>query len=79
MVGLLGFCGTDKDPLGAITDISGTENDIVAAKWGEGWRIPTAEEFGVLVNNLDWTWTSSEGVFGYEVENPAHPDHQLRL
>lgn len=70
MVGLLGFCGTEKDPLGAITDISGTENDIVAAKWGEGWRIPTAEEFGVLVNNLDWTWTSSEGVFGYEVENP---------
>ena len=70
MVNLLGWCGTDKDPLKEITNIASTDYDIVAAKWGEGWRMPTAAEISTLVNNMIWTWTSSEGVYGYEVENP---------
>ena len=70
MVNLLGWCGTDKDPLAELDDIASTDYDIVAAKWGEGWRMPTAAEINTLVNNMTWTWTSSEGVYGYEVENP---------
>ena len=70
MVNLLGWCGTAKDPLVELPDIAKTDYDIVAAKWGEGWRMPTAAEINTLVNNMTWTWTSSEGVYGYEVENP---------
>lgn len=70
LVGLLGWCGTEKDPLSEVEDLSGGENDAVAAKWGEGWRLPTAEEVADLVDYAEWTWTSVEGVFGYKVEYP---------
>lgn len=70
MVNLLGWCGSAKDPLTDLDNIAKTDYDVVAAKWGEGWRMPTAEEISTLVNNMTWTWTSTEGVYGYQVENP---------
>ena len=69
IVPLSGWCGTDKDALKDIADISKTDYDVVAAKWGEGWRMPTAAEVGALLA-LDWEWTSSEGIYGYQVTNP---------
>ena len=71
MVKLIGWCGTDKDPLKGIASISNTANDVVKAKWGEGWRMPTAAEVYRLISANTWTWTSNEGVYGYNVENPT--------
>lgn len=70
IVPLLSWCGTDKDPLKGVADIKGTANDVIKAKWGEGWRMPTNAEVALIVDNLDWEWTSSEGVYGYKVSNP---------
>ena len=48
-------------------NISGTEYDVVRKKWGDGWRMPTMEEFEELLNNCTWEWTSINGVNGYKV------------
>ena len=44
-------------------------DDAARANWGGDWRIPTAEEFGELVNpdNCTWEWTTKDGVNGYKV------------
>lgn len=72
MVPFASWCGSDKDPLANVSSFSGNEDyDVVAARWGDGWRIPTAAEFATLVSSTVWTWTSSdEGTYGYKVENP---------
>ena len=74
IVSLSGWCGTDKDPLKDSLDITGTKFDVVAEKWGEGWRMPTAAEVNKLITKMDWEWTSSEGVYGYKVSNPNSGD-----
>lgn len=82
MVPLAGWCGVaDKDSLANIEYITPANDtlanvictskyDVVAAKWGNGWRMPTAAEINLIVNAMDWTWTSVEGVYGWEVKNP---------
>lgn len=74
MVPLSGWCGDPaKDSLAVKVDtlvqyISLSDYDVVAAKWGDGWRMPVKEEIQLLFS-LDWTWTSLEGVYGWEVKN----------
>ena len=72
MVPFASWCGTDNDPLAGVESISGDEEyDVVAARWGDGWRMPTAAEVATLAGSTVWTWTSSdEGTYGYKVENP---------
>ena len=41
------------------------EDDAAAANWGNGWRMPTKEEFEELFYNTDFTWTQQNGVNGY--------------
>lgn len=43
------------------------EDDIARALWGEDWRMPTAEEFEVLVYGCDWTPETLNGVDGCRV------------
>ena len=43
-------------------------DDAATANWGEAWRMPTKEEMTELINVGDWTWTTLNGVFGYEVK-----------
>ena len=40
------------------------EDDAATANWGEGWRMPTKEEFQELYNNTTVTWTQQNGVNG---------------
>ena len=42
-------------------------DDAASVYWGEYWRTPTQTEFKELVDNCVWTWTSKDGVNGYEV------------
>lgn len=74
MVPVVTWCGTDKDPLANAALISGEEDyDVVAARWGDGWRMPTVDEILTLASKTTWTWTASdEGTYGYKVENPSN-------
>ena len=40
------------------------EDDAATANWGNGWRMPTKEEFQELYNNTTVTWTQQGGVNG---------------
>ena len=51
-------------------DISGTEYDVAAANWGEGWRMPTKEEMQELIDFCTWEWTKQNGYKGYNVTGP---------
>ena len=42
-------------------------HDAATAHLGAPWRMPTDEEHDDLINNCDWTWTTKNGVNGYEV------------
>ena len=49
------------------SNISGTKYDVAHTKWGGSWRIPTEAEWKELVNECTWTWTTYNGVKGYNV------------
>ncbi len=40
------------------------EDDAATANWGEGWRMPTKEEWEELYNNTTVIWTTQNGVNG---------------
>ena len=42
-------------------------NDAAYNNWGGRWRLPTASEAEELANNCTWTWTSINGMNGYQV------------
>ena len=42
-------------------------HDAATAHLGAPWRMPTYAEFSALISNCDWTWTTTNGVNGYEV------------
>ena len=57
--GLNGFVDgkTELDP----------EDDAATANWGSEWCMPTSEQQDELRTQCTWTWTTSNGVNGYEV------------
>lgn len=56
--------------LSALENISGTEYDIATAKWGEGWKMPTKENWKELVDKCKWTREKAFFVDGYRVVGP---------
>ena len=55
----------------SMNDISGNaQYDAATANWGGSWRMPTKNELNELINNCTWTWTTQNGVNGYNVEGP---------
>ena len=46
------------------------EDDVAYVKWGGSWRMPTLDEQDELRNNCTWTWTTQNGVNGYNVTGP---------
>jgi uncharacterized protein (TIGR02145 family) len=40
------------------------EDDAATANWGNGWRMPTQEEWGELLDNTTSVWTTRNGVNG---------------
>lgn len=52
--------------------ISGTSLDLAHVKWGNGWRMPTQEEFQELIDKCRWTLINKRGsVQGYLVTGPS--------
>lgn len=46
------------------------EDDAAHVNWGNSWRMPTDEEQDELHNSCIWTWTTHNGVVGYNVTGP---------
>ena len=44
-----------------------SKHDAAHVKWGGAWRMPTYQELYNLINGCDWTRTSLNGVWGYEI------------
>ena len=51
-------------------NISGTQYDIATAKWGQGWRMPSKQEWKELIEKCKWTKEKAFHVDGYRVEGP---------
>jgi hypothetical protein len=43
------------------------EHDAAHVHWGGNWRMPTKQELDDLNSKCNWTWTTMNGVNGYEV------------
>mgnify|MGYP005756212283 CR=1 FL=1 len=43
------------------------EDDAAMVNWGEEWRMPTHAEWAELREQCTWTWTTQNGVNGYQV------------
>ena len=43
-------------------------DDAATQLWGSNWRMPTIDEWQELRNNCTWTWTTLNGINGYEVK-----------
>lgn len=80
-------CGTDKDPLftdGILYKDSlgnwqcnfagNPKYDAATANWGATWQTPTHEQQTELSNTdyCTWTWTTLNGVKGYEVKSKTN-------
>lgn len=48
-------------------NISETDYDAAHVKLGNGWRMPTEEEFIELKKDCTWEWTSVKGIAGAKV------------
>lgn len=56
-----------------IIDESGiltNEYDAASVNWGDGWRMPTIEEYGELLDECTWNFASFNGINGYLVTGP---------
>ena len=61
------YCNNSSYGYNGFTDNLTTllpEDDAATANWGNGWRMPTKEEFEELYNNTNVTWTTQNGVNG---------------
>jgi hypothetical protein len=43
-------------------------DDAATQNWGSNWRMPTIDEWEELLEKCTWTWTTLNGVNGYEVK-----------
>lgn len=46
------------------------EDDVAYRKWGEGWRMPSDDQFTELREKCTWTWTKENDINGYNVVGP---------
>ena len=47
-------------------------DDAAHVNWGGSWRMPTDAEWTELRNNCTWTWTTQNGVNGYQVSSKTN-------
>lgn len=49
------------------TYILASEHDAAHVQWGDAWRVPTLQDLDDLIDKCDWTWTTTNGVSGYDI------------
>ena len=64
------YCDDPKNSFKKFTDgrkfLEGAD-DAATVRWGESWRMPSAEEWKELQDNCNWFWTTQNGQTGYLV------------
>lgn len=45
-------------------------DDAATQQLGSPWRMPTVDEQEELITKCTWTWTTQDGVNGYQVDGP---------
>ena len=50
-----------------LSNIAFTKFDVVQAKWGGTWHLPTYQQIRELVDNCNQKWTEENGVKGYRL------------
>ena len=50
-----------------ILSIVNTEYDMAKAAFGDGWMLPTYEQWNTLLKDCEWHWLTYKGVQGYAV------------
>ena len=45
-------------------------DDAATQQLGSPWRMPTYDEIKELITKCTWTWTTQDGVSGYQVDGP---------
>lgn len=65
------------------------EDDAAYMNWGEGWRMPSDDQYYELLTRCTWTWTTENNVYGRKIVGPNgnslflpaagyyHPDQYL--
>ncbi len=48
------------------------EDDAATANWGDVWRMPTDAEWTELREQCTWTWTTQNGMNGYQVASKTN-------
>jgi len=52
-------------------DFSGDKSaDVAAAKWGDGWRMPSRADFDELLHYCNWAYVQKDGRWGSEITSP---------
>lgn len=72
-VKLTKYCNKQEAGLDGFVDsltVIERSDDIASAERGDGWRMPTSEDFVELKENCTWTWISQNESFGYKVTGP---------
>lgn len=72
--------------IGSTTDISGnTSYDVITAKWGSYWKMPTTTQYEELMNSNYTTWTyvsdykGVSGLNGYEIASKTDATKKIFL
>lgn len=64
------YCSTSDQGTVDGETVLDVSDDAATAKWGAPWRMPTQEEQMELIKKCTWTWTTKNGVNGYNVVGP---------
>ena len=48
------------------------EDDAARVNWGGSWRMPTDAEWAELIANCAWTWTTQNGINGFQVTSKTN-------
>lgn len=64
--------GSWNDDISDYKLILDLEDDVVHVKFGGNWRMPTEAEINDLINQCTWTWTTKNGITGYEVTSTVN-------
>lgn len=55
------------------------EDDAATQNWGEGWQIPSKEQWNELMDECDWKWTFQDDVWGFLVQSKKWPTNHIFL
>jgi hypothetical protein len=70
---MIKYCNNSSYGYNGFTDnktVLDPEDDAATVNWGGAWRMPTDAEFTELREQCKWTWTTQNGVNGYQVVGP---------